>query len=377
MARVRLKGLNSVSKRLADGSRVTYWYAWKGGPRLPGKPGSPEFVAAFSAAAQDRRAPSADTLATLVSRYRASPEFTGLADATRREWIRWLDRIMADDPADPLAIGGLPWAALDDRRVRAELLAWRDQWADRPRTADYGMQVLSRVLGWAVGRGLLALNAAAGVEQLYASDRADQIWTPEEIQRYALAARSPEVAAIVPLACVTGLRREDLAGLMWSHVGEFAIVRPTGKSRGRKTAVVPLLDDARTLLAEIREQQARRYAELCDVAARKNRPAPPKALTVLTNTRARPWTVNGLEHQVIDAKQAAAPPIDKHLHDARGTFATRLRQGGLTAPEIADILGWDEKRVERLLATYVDQDRIVMGIAERLRRNEAGRETPN
>jgi hypothetical protein len=32
--RVRLKGLNSVPKTLADGSKRTYWYAWKGGPPL-------------------------------------------------------------------------------------------------------------------------------------------------------------------------------------------------------------------------------------------------------------------------------------------------------------------------------------------------------
>ena len=40
MVRVRLKGLNSIRKKLADGSTVTYWYAWKGGPRLTGSPGS-------------------------------------------------------------------------------------------------------------------------------------------------------------------------------------------------------------------------------------------------------------------------------------------------------------------------------------------------
>jgi hypothetical protein len=27
---------------------------------------------------------------------------------------------------------------------------WRNQWADKPRTADYGTQVLSRVLSYAV-----------------------------------------------------------------------------------------------------------------------------------------------------------------------------------------------------------------------------------
>jgi hypothetical protein len=93
---VRLKGLNKVSVRLADRRIVTYWYAWKGGPRLPGKPGDPEFIAAFNEAAAQRKAPSKDTLASLVGRYRASPEFARLTDSTRAEWSRWLDRISAD-----------------------------------------------------------------------------------------------------------------------------------------------------------------------------------------------------------------------------------------------------------------------------------------
>ena len=378
MARVQLKGLNRISKRLADGSRVTYHYAWKGGPRLPGQPGSPEFMAAWNAAIQTRRTPTGTTLRDLVARYRAAPEFTRLAPSTRREWDRWLDRITATTAAPPaVAIGSLPIAALDDRRVKVEILAWRDQWADRPRAADYGIQVLSRVLGWGVSRGLLAINAAAGIEQLYASDRADQVWTPAEVDRFVAAAGSAEVGFIVRLACLTGLRRDDLVTLSWAHVGRLAIVKPTGKSRGRRTAVIPLLDETRDLLAEIQTRQTERHAELTATAIRKGRPAPVAPVTVLSNTRGRPWTANGLEHQVIDAKQAAAPPIDKHLHDARGTFATRLRAAGLTAPEIADIVAWDERRVERLLATYVDQDAIVMGIADRLKRNENGPRTPN
>ena len=43
--RLRLKGINSITKRLANGSVRTYWYAWKGGPPLRGAPGTPEFVA--------------------------------------------------------------------------------------------------------------------------------------------------------------------------------------------------------------------------------------------------------------------------------------------------------------------------------------------
>lgn len=35
MARVRLKGINPKRKRLADGTEVTYYWAYRGGPRLP------------------------------------------------------------------------------------------------------------------------------------------------------------------------------------------------------------------------------------------------------------------------------------------------------------------------------------------------------
>lgn len=38
--------------------------------------------------------------------------------------------------------------------------------------------------------------------------------------------------------------------------------------------------------------------------------------------------------------------------------------------EIADDLGWDGARVERLLSVYVDRNTIVRGIAERIQRLE-------
>jgi integrase len=95
---------------------------------------------------------------------------------------------------------------------------------------------------------------------------------------------------------------------------------------------------------------------------------------VLTTTRCRPWSKGGAEHQVIDTKHKAS--IDKHLHDCRGTFATRLRLDGASIAEIADVLGWTEKRVEDLLKVYVDNDVVVMAFAERLRAKAALRAKP-
>lgn len=338
MATVLLRGVNRVVKRLANGRRVVYWYAWKGGPRLSGHPGDPEFVASYNEAHAARKTPKGDNLGALVGRFRASPEFKRLADSTKAEWRRWLARI------EEAKIASLPLAALEDRRVRKVLLAWRDGYADRPRTADYGAQVLGRVLEWGVQRSEIEANHFKDVSALHSAERADQVWTAEEITAFCGTA-SPEVGRALRLACYTGLRRSDLIGLDWSEVGDAAIVKATAKSKGAKLATVPLIADARAVLAEIKGRDGK----------------------VLLNSRGLPWTADGLENRVIKAKKAAG--VTKRLHDARGTFATRLRLAGLKASEIADVMGWEEDRVERLLARYVDRNAIVRDIAERLNRN--------
>jgi len=45
MVRGHLKGINTVKKRLADGTIATYYYHRDTGMRLNGKPLSPEFLA--------------------------------------------------------------------------------------------------------------------------------------------------------------------------------------------------------------------------------------------------------------------------------------------------------------------------------------------
>ena len=66
--RIRLKGINSKRKRLADGSLKTYYWAWKGGPPLRGEPGTPEFVASYNAGSRPKgRAAGRDVIGAAVS----------------------------------------------------------------------------------------------------------------------------------------------------------------------------------------------------------------------------------------------------------------------------------------------------------------------
>lgn len=338
MTVVRLRGLNKTSKRLADGRTVTYWYAWRGGPRLQGRPGSPEFMRGYHEAHKSRKRPQTATLAAIVTLYRDSPEWKKTADSTKREWNRWLDRIALGE------LGVFSYGALSDPDCAADILRWRDQWADKPRTADYAIQVLSRLLGWAKNRRLITHNACEGIEKLYESDRADVVWTDDERARFAMWAPSVEVAFIIDLACLTGLRREDLAALKWADVGEIYLSKTTSKSRHKQSATVPILAETKRLLKKIKDNR-------------------PDSVYVLTNTRGNQWTPSGLSHAVTAFG-------GKRLHDCRGTLATILRRAGLKASEIADIMGWREDRVERLLSVYVDRDSIVKALAERIGRSE-------
>src|SRR3982751_3198233 len=86
MVKIDLKG---IAKAKAKGR--TYYYTWRGGPRLVGEPGSPEFLNSFQEAHESRRPHDRGRFRSLVVLYRASKDYRGLADSTKRNWGPWLD----------------------------------------------------------------------------------------------------------------------------------------------------------------------------------------------------------------------------------------------------------------------------------------------
>jgi integrase len=302
----------------------------------------------IGALASDR---SDQTLNMAILPGRSSDYTKNLADSTRKNWSPWLDRI-----AD--YFGELRIAQFDrPERIRPLIRRWRNKWADKPRTADYGMQVLSRVLSYAVDPlGRIAGNPCEGIKQLYSATRSEIIWTDADIKQLKTgSAKRPcpdEIGHAVDLASHTGLRLGDLLRLSWSHVGEDAIALATGKSRGRREAVIPLYDDLRTVLARI----------------------PKHSTTILTNSRRRPWTPDGFGSSFNTAKREAnINDRDLHFHDLRGTAATRFYVAGLSIRVIAEILAWNEDQVERIIRRYVGRAAATKEIIRQL--NEAKERT--
>ena len=334
MVRVDLKGIHTVRAK-----RRTYYYAWRGGPRLRGEPGSPEFHASYNEAIEERRIPDQSRFRGLVTLYKASGDYEALADTTKRNWASWLDRISD-------YFGDLRIAQFDrPEKIRPVIRRWRNQWSDKPRTADYGMQVLSRVLSHAVDPlGRIASNPCEGIKQLYTGDRREIIWTASEIAQIKKTCLA-EIAHAVDLAASSGLRLSDLLRLSWSHVGEDAIAITTGKSKHRREAIIPLYDDLRAVLASI----------------------PKRSTTILTSSKRRPWTADGFGSSFNKAKiDAGLTDRDLHFHDLRGTAATKFYVAGLSERVIAEIMGWEEDYVAKIIRRYVGRSAATKAIIAQL-----------
>lgn len=111
---------------------------------------------------------------SIVAQYKAAPEFTSLAQSTKRAYLAYI-KLIEDE------FGDLPIAALTDRRVRGEFKSWRDKFANTPRKADYAWTTLARVMSFAKDRGIIATNPCERGGRLYVADRKDKIWTEQDI----------------------------------------------------------------------------------------------------------------------------------------------------------------------------------------------------
>lgn len=166
--RVKLKGLFWAAAKLADGSRKIYWYAWKGGPRLRGELGTPEFIASYNAAVATKIAAPEGRLLRLLQEYQRSQNFLGLRDKTRGDYIAQIKKI-------EVKFGGMPTKALADRRARGVFMEWRDELALKsPRAADYAWTVLAAILAWAKDRAKIPINPCERGGRVYHGTRVER-----------------------------------------------------------------------------------------------------------------------------------------------------------------------------------------------------------
>ena len=324
--RLQLKGINSVRKKLADGTVKTFYYAWKSGPPLRGKPGSPEFVASYNEAVAQKVVTPSGTLLGLLQRYQASADFIDLAESTRRSYIALIKRIERE-------FSDFPLAALTDRRTRGIFKAWRDRIATMSgrRQGDYAWTVLARVLSWGLDRGLVAANPCERGGRLYRASRTEKIWTPDDEVLF-LKQAPGHLHLPLLLALWTGQRQGDLLRLPWSAYDGTHI-----RLRQSKTGARVVIRVGAPLKAVLDA-------------------TPKRSTVILNNSDGKPWTSDGFRASWRKAC-AAAGVRGVTFHDLRGTAVTRLALVGATEPEIATITGLSLQSVRAILdAHYLNRD---------------------
>jgi integrase len=354
--RVRLKGINSRRKILADGTVRTYYWAWKGGPPLRGEPGTPEFVASYNEAVARKVAPVQGALQSLITYFQTTTEFTkDISERTRSDYIKQIKIIEQK-------FGDFPLAALSDTRTRGIFKEWRDKLAIKSvRQADYAWVVLARILSVGVDRGKIKDNPCAKGGRLYQSARVDSIWKPEDETNF-LAKAPAHLHLPLLLALWTGQREGDLLRLPWSaYDGKVIRLRPRKTITKRRprgiTVTIPVGAPLKATL---------------DMA-------PKIGPVILTSTDKRPWTANGFLSSWRKAC-AKAGIVDLTFNDLRGTAVTRLALVGCSEAEIATITGHSLRDVRSILDQhYLHRDPVLAENAIRKleSRHKAGTESPD
>ena len=358
-----VEGVHIVTSRKAGKPVRHYIYAWRGGPRIRTVEGGPKptitkaDITSIAAALEAARPVPKDNIAGLATSYRASPEWKALEASTRDTWGRALDKIEAKWGEVPLRLWCNP-------RMVTQIVKWRDSMAETPRAADIAIAQLTRLLEFGRLRGQVTVNIASGIPTLYRSaQRAEIIWTDEDFATWNSHEKvGQSIRDVAALAAQTGLRRADLIGLTWSEIGDVAITRiARKKSRGkRRRVVMPILPTLQQLLDDL-----------------KARPRKPGVETVLVTSHGTPWSGNGLSGSFGKAvRETDLHHVDsdgekrwKHLHDIRGTYATKLMTApglNLTDKEIGNLMGWSPEQVAEIRAHYVDDAAIVVALGKRL-----------
>lgn len=323
---VKLKGIHTTHKMLATGARKKYYYAWKGGPRIDAEPGTPEFQKLYNEAAAGKVVKSDETMRGLIDYFKDADEYKTGSDEGRRAYDRYLKLIEAE-------FGSMPLGAVEDKRARGEFKKFRGKFSATPRKADYLWTTLARVLSVAKDHGKISVNVCEKGGRLYEADRAEIVWSADDIREFCGVA-SVELQAALLLALWTGQRQGDLLRLTWKNYdGEYIRLRQS-KARGGKGRRVTIPVGKPLKLA-------------LDAALKQER----KAVTILTNSRSVPWTEDGFRTSWGKAFDKTTLE-DLHFHDLRGTAVTRLALSGCTVPEIASITGHSMETVQAILDAH-------------------------
>lgn len=280
--------------------------------KLPGKPGSKEFMAAYDKALKgekpevgtERTAPgSIDAL--VAAYYRRCADFLTMKPSTQRFYRGVIERYRKRR-------GNKPVKLMEAKHVRKDIA----ELVETPAAANNRLKALRSLMRFAVEDGWRDDDPTTGVRKIRHRAKGFHAWTEDEIAqfeaKYPIGTRARLALALL---LYTGCRRSDVVTLGRQHIDGDIIRVQQGKTDA--VAEVPIV---------------------AELAAALNA-APRNHLTFLVTAQGRPFTSTGFYNWFVDCARKAGLPKGCSPHGLRKAISRRLAEAGATSHQLMSVTG--------------------------------------
>jgi integrase len=298
--------------------------------RLPGGPHTPEFWAAYQNCLGGDVL-TGKTFDDLITAYSVSPEFIKRAEATKKDYRRYLDIISR-------AWGPLLVASCRPKHV----IHLRDKWAVKPVTANYLVAVLRLLIGWGIPREFSDSNPCIHVPKLETSPEGARPWPAWAYKQIDECGREDMRRAVL-LARYTGQRQADVLRMSPSDIEDGGI-NVTQQKTG-KELWVPLHPNLRGALANW----------ICSPFVQT-----PKGEAYTPDRFRAAWA-----HLMASTPAGRIRDEGFVFHGLRASSCEKLREAGCGDREIEAITGMSPDMITRY-SRFADQKTLARAAARRL-----------
>jgi len=143
------------------------------------------------------------------------------------------------------ALHGSPIEAVTRRTIAARLAEIEKH--NGPAARNRVRASLSAYFTWAAKEGYVDNNPVAFTNKAEEKAR-ERVLSDEELRTIWLAADDSQFGAIVKLLILTGTRRSEIGGLMWSEASPTLLTLPPARTKNGREHLVPLSEPALTIL---------------------------------------------------------------------------------------------------------------------------------
>ncbi len=291
--------------------------------RVKSKPGTKEFALEYAAFlnGSPKVAPTRQTFAALIKRYRQSTKYTSKAQRTRKDYDEVLDWMEAK-------IGTFAVSAYKRKHVIAAQTAN----TKRIRFANYTVQVTRILLEYAIDLGWIETNPARNVSLLPTPNKKEREAWPNSLIE-AFRKEAPERARLIFELCLgTGQRIGDVLKMRWNDIDPATGALRVTQNKTRKALYIPMTDDLAAILSK----------------------TPRRGLTIVTQeNHGKPLSYRSA-HEDIMAVRKAIGATEYDIHSLRYTTARDLAALGLSDDIIMAVTGHSTRE---MVVKYAGEER--------------------